>query len=233
MDGIIAEWLPPDFSLRQINKAVYAAAKVLYSTQRRTNSNSDLRRKQQLENKLKGARQDASRLQCVIDVLKKGVKPSPKIKQYISLIRSRHHTLNMAVLVLLRQKAIDRVRSLALARDKLVKRMRWVEENNIFSSNPSRLFQDKAKIPDNPPTADKVEGFWKAIYERAIPFRDTPALYRFRQYSDNFPPDNAECPPVSVEEVERAIKGKRNFAAPGVDGIHTFWWKVFHQFTLT
>jgi hypothetical protein len=227
MNGIISEWLSPECTLSQINKAVYAAAKVISSTHERTNSSSDLRRKQQLDDKIKGARQDASRLQCVIDALKKGITPTPKVRQYIGLIRRQHHTLRMSVLALLRQKATDRVRSLTLARDKLVKRIRWVQENNTFSANPSRLFGNKPKTPDAPPTATEVERFWKGIYEKPLPFEDTPALARFRQYSGRLLRDLAECPPVSVGEVEKAIKGRRNFAAPGTDGIHTFWWKAF------
>lgn len=50
--------------------------------------------KQQLNLKLKMSRQKASQLQCVIDVLKKGIKPADKIQQHISLIHRTHYTLS-------------------------------------------------------------------------------------------------------------------------------------------
>lgn len=229
MNGILAQHLSHTASLWDINCAVYAASKTLCRRRRLTRNAAanQARRIQQLARKITVERQTISKLQCVMEVLRTNRRPSRKIKQLMFSLRREHHTLNLNTLSLLKIKAVDKLRSLSLARKRLVNRARWVEENLQFKLNPSRLFGMKTPLPENPPTVDATEAFWQELYGQSEPLVDTPVLTRFEEYCQRQLAVEQELPNVTAGEVKRAFKSKRNFAAPGVDGIATFWWKSF------
>ena len=143
------------------------------------------------------------------------------------VLRSEYHTLNIRTLSLLKQKAVDKVRALSLARKKLVDRARWVDENRQFHLNPSRLFTTRDQLPQQSPTVNETEAFWKDLYENVEPLRETPVLDRFKGYCEEKLTEQNNLHQISREEIQRALREKTNFSDPGVDGIADIWWKSF------
>ncbi|GLV42907.1 hypothetical protein CBL_08544 [Carabus blaptoides fortunei] len=173
------------------------------------------------------SRQEASRIQCAIDALRKGGPYTSKIKRILSLLRAQHYTLNLSTLTLLKQRAVDKIRALSLARKKLVNRVRWLKEHSIFLSYPSRLFRQKPAVSQPSLAVDDTENIWRALYEQEIPVQNTPALALFENFCNSHLTDPPECPSITAEELKKALSRAWNFAAPGVDGIINFWWKSF------
>ncbi|GLV33367.1 hypothetical protein CBL_20113 [Carabus blaptoides fortunei] len=139
------------------------------------------------------SRQEASRIQCAIDALRRGGPYTSKIKRILRLLRAQHQTLNLSTLTLLKQKTVDKIRALSLARKKLVNRVKWLEENSTFLSFPSRLFRQKPSF-----VVDDTENFLRALYEQEIPVQYTPALALFEDFCNSHLTDPRECPSVTA-----------------------------------
>lgn len=230
--ALLDENLSEDADIWQINCAVYNAAKDLLQQHRQEKTDDAFlkaqRRVQKLEAKVKSARQHASRIECVIQSIKRGLPFTTKIRRIAAGIRRRHHTLNLTLLQTIKQHCLDRIRVLVTIKKSAARQARGILENNIFRTSPSRLIQPPQREVDNPPTLSDVEDFWRAIYERPQPFNeDTPAMAHFTAFIRGYQTPGEGCHEVTEEEVQQALRGAKNFSAPGPDGIHTFWWKKF------
>lgn len=130
MNNIINNHLSEDCSLENIVTTVKAAISVLYPFKKiREKDDKQRLRLKKLDRKIKIVRQQASWYQCIIDVLKGQEKPSKKIRAMMEELRTLHHTICLPNIQLLKQKAVDKIRSLAAARKKLTKRQMWIEDN--------------------------------------------------------------------------------------------------------
>lgn len=56
---------------------------------------------------------------------------------------------------------------------------------------------------------------------------DTPAIAHFTAFVRGHLTPGEVCNEITEEEVKQALRGAKNFSAPGPDGINTFWWKTF------
>ena len=52
---------------------------------------------------------------------------------------------------------------------------------------------------------------------------DKSRLFRFRETCDNLITPEEECPPITSEEVKKALRGSKNNSAAGPVGIKCFW----------
>lgn len=228
----LVDVLPEDCDLWQVNCAVYEAAAALVGP--RTSNGISSRgnqvsgRMSRLERKIRSTRQLASRIQCVLGYIENGRKFTVKVRAFAHQLRASHHTLNKLKLLTIKQKLADKIRILADAKRRLKRREKCVWQNAMFLSDPSRLFQEQQPAIREAPSVEKVEEFWRDIYEK-IPIInvDTPAIKLFAEFCNNNAQASEECPPISELEVKNAITGTKNFSAPGWDGINNYWWKKF------
>jgi hypothetical protein len=229
MNDILSEHLTPASDLWEVDCAVYAAATVLCPKRPKSSgvTSRDERRIQQLSSKVTQARREASKIQCVIDVLRANQCPSRRQKSYMKALHLRYHTTKLSTLHLLKQKSVDSLRALTVARKRLLNKQRWIKENNIFLSNPSRLFKPDPPASKVSPTVDETERFWRGVYEKDVVLEDTPVLERFQRFCNLHLDEPLEPPPLTSAEIGRVLASSKSFAAPGVDAINNFWWKSF------
>lgn len=104
------------------------------------------------------------------------------------------------------------------------------KENNLFSSNQKGFYRylESRGTSDNDdmnlPSASAMKDFWSEIW--SIPKQHAEEAYWIQQeeYACRNIPEMSEVF-ISTEDVKRSIKRTHNWKAPGVDGIHNFWWK--------
>nr|CAI5837629.1 unnamed protein product [Callosobruchus analis] len=204
----------------RINCEIYATALRLTRQERVRDSPVERaqRRVRQMEAKIQLARQEASQR-----------KPfTRRVRRIAYGLRRDHHTLSQSVLVVVKQHCLDRIRMLMAAKRSLVAQARDLEENRMFSERPSRLFQQRPPVIEQPPTVDRVEAFWRDVYEQPKPLQaDTPALAQFESVCRRTSNTNVLRHPINTEEIVGALRGAKNFAAPDPDGINTYWLKHF------
>nr|CAI5858087.1 unnamed protein product [Callosobruchus analis] len=214
----------------RINCEIYATALRLTRQERVRDSPVERaqRRVRQMEAKIQWARQEASRIQCVMEYRAAGKPFTRRVRRIAHGLRRDHHTLSQSVLVVVKQHCLDRIRMLMAAKRSLVAQARGLEENRMFSERPSRLFQQRPPVIEQPPTVDRVEAFWRDVYEQPKPLQaDTPALAQFESVCGRTSNTNVLRHPINTEEIVGALRGAKNFAAPGPDGINTYWVKHF------
>ncbi|XP_030949870.1 uncharacterized protein LOC115973767 [Quercus lobata] len=210
---------------------VYDAARALADSNRRSKPTIDEKTKKrlhQLNKKIGWARQTASRMQCVIDYIKSGKPFTARVRNFAHEMRIHHHTLKMSKLLTIKQHIVDKIRILSDARRIIKKREGWVRENQQFLADPSRLFSDPPVFVKNAPKSEEVETFWREIYEVEHPLNEgTENIIRFKELCNNLITSEGDCPPITAEEVKKALRGTKNFSAAGPDCIKNFWWKKF------
>lgn len=232
LDEEIGNRLPEDADLWTVNCAVYDAAVSLLPPRREQRQGAEDRAQLQirkLEVKITATRKRASRIQCVMDYMTSGRPFTAKVRRIAKDLRRQLHTLTTALLTVEKQHCLERLRALMAAKKMQRKRLAGIKDNEMFSSNPSRLFQEPSPVVENPPTEDRVREFWRAIYEQPALFNQhTPAIQDFTRFCNRNLSDEGEaCHSITEEEVSRALKGVKNHSAPGPDGITNFWWKKF------
>lgn len=227
MNDILDEHLSPASDLWDIDCAVYAAATVLCPKRQSKCVDKVARRIQQLASRMTQVRRETSRIQCVIDVIRENQPPTPKQKSVLKTIRSHYHTTKLSTLLLLKQKLVDKLRALSVTRKRLVNKERWIKENNIFRSNPSRLF--KRDLPPSlvSPTVEETEVYWRDVYEKDVVLEDTPMIAQFQEFCDRQLEEPLEVSPVTSTDIRRTLSSTKSYAAPGVDAINSYWWKSF------
>ena len=207
MDSLIDDELPEDANIWTINSAVYAAARQLVPQQRGESALDRVgkvkRRVQKIEAKIKSARQHGSRIQGVVEYVTVAKPFTSKIRRIVGEIRRQHHTLNRTVLQTIKQHCLDMIRALMAIKKSLVRRARGMEQNYLFQTTSSRLFQEPQRVVENPPAVDNVETFCKGIYETTSPFdNDTPAIAHFEAFCHRLVEGQGEvCPAITAEEV--------------------------------
>lgn len=229
-DENVRECLSEEADIWRINCVVYDAASRLSHSERSRVSRDERaqRRVRQMEAKIRSARQEASRIECVMEFRAAGRPFTTRVRRIAAMLRRNHHTLSEAVLMTIRRHCIDKIRMLMVAKQTLVRRARCLAENKLFAERPSRLFQQPPPVIERPPTVQQVETFWRGIYEQSTPLDvDTPALAQFESFCRGTPHPEALRHPINSEEVRGALEGAKNFAAPGPDGINNYWWKKF------
>ena len=158
MDAKLNEELPEDADIWTINCAVYAAA-ASFRPERETGGTARIigqlkRRISRLTAQIKSVRQKASRIQCVVEYVRASRAFTPRVRRMANFVRRTHHTVNLTVLLNIKQHCLDEIRALVATKKSLVRRMRGLVENSTF-----------------------LIKFWRQIYETERPFKEaTPGI---------------------------------------------------------
>ena len=234
INQVIKTYLPADADLWTVNCAVYTAARILLPGKRQQ-SDYVVKLKQRLkkiEAKLLMWRKQASQIETLLLYMRERRPFTKKVTAISRTLKARHHTLNKGILILLKEQALDKLRSLKVVRGKISDQIKRSEQNSMFETAPGKVFQERTKQESAPERA-AVESFWRQLYETKKEVNLAgPALELFSKMCDRTFRDVDQHHAITEKEIKTVLAKMKNYAAPGPDAINGFWWKrlsVVHE----
>lgn len=227
MNTILKKNIPEECDLWTVNQFVYAAA-VSTSTKRPptryiTTLNNRARK---LGDKIRICRRNASQLESLLTYITSNRKFTTNILKIARRIKKQHHTLNKDILMELKATALDKIRSLSVAKRHVNKAILRFNQNKRFEEGPAKFLQAKP-AEKQMLKLRSVEEYWSKMYEQCAPLNESSRSlelfdsYCRKQLQNNKTPLDA----ITEADVKQALAGKPNFSAPGPDTINNYWWK--------
>ena len=189
------------------------------------------RRERKLKTEIKQLRQLIARTSNEIYWRKQQRTYTPKEKKILTQLKKKINETELTTSVLMKHKEVW-IGKLRYRRAKLVKmieRGKRIMDNNIFERDHLNFFERIEYSTDYEaamPEMDKFVKFWVGIWEKDDCTPNMPWMEKIRE--------ELKEKISSVKEFEitkngliSEIKKKKNWTAPGVDGIQNFWWKTF------
>lgn len=227
VNEIVKAYLPANADLWTINCAVYAAARTLTPEKRKTSCYimKLKERKKKIEKKISLWRKKASHVESLLMYIREGRRFTKNVTAIAKDLKAKHHTLNKNILTLIKEQALDKLRSLKVIQSKISTQIKRCEQNYTYQTTPARVFLQNRTEEKKPQKAD-VENFWKGLYEREAEVNlSNPALQMFSKVCDRLICDVDQDHDVTEAEVKETLKKMKNYSAPGPDAINGFWWK--------
>jgi len=107
------------------------------------------------------------------------------------------------------------------------RRKKQYEQNHLFSTNAKTFFRqlsNKEIVVSEMPPLDQTLGFWKGIWERSDSFNIGAGWLKREKTAQEQTPE-MQWTPISLDDLNTAIKCIANWKAPGLDGLPNFWLK--------
>ena len=126
-----------------------------------------------------------------------------------------------------KEELLDLLRTQKIILEGMKRRTKRIRNNILYCENQSKLFKDDNIIYEGQtPNIENLRDFWGGIWELEA---QTPTkvwmqeiekeLQTKVQQTNNFE--------ISNEHLKKEIMKRKNWSAPGIDGIQNFWWKKF------
>ena len=111
----------------------------------------------------------------------------------------------------------------------LQRRKKRFTNNMLFRTNQRKLFADDQKETIGElPEIEKFEEFWSDIWERNETTPNKPWMKKIKEEIKLKVREVLEIE-ITINDLEKTIKKRKNWSAPGLDGIQNFWWKRFNS----
>ena len=103
--------------------------------------------------------------------------------------------------------------------------------NKQFKENPRQVYRNMTEDPiivDTPPEKEKLEQFWRPLFETPQEHKENEWINDIIEINKNEP--EMTMPYITEEDIEFKLKSFSNFKKPGVDKIPNFWLKELTGF---
>ena len=206
-------------TITETNNLAHAAAiyiqEQIQPTKPRTKEGSVPPWKKRLQNQIKGYRKDISRLSSAMS--NKGRLRESLISKYH--LKERH--IQTAI-----EDAKQRLIALAHRLKRYQARSDQYHQNNLFKTNPGRLYEQlKGKRQtQQTPDPQETKTFWESIWSK-------PEVHNMSaRWLADIQKDHTETPTqnnivISEADVRNKLRTMANWKAPGPDQLQTFWLK--------
>ena len=161
---------------------------------------------------------------------KSGLKPTSQQVRNLRLLKREHKSETLDEITSLIEQLKVR---LQLYKSRFESRSKEEDQRKLRSTftvrGLPRLVGSKTP-PVTPPNLTEVRGFWRKIVGLNKPFNPNDEDLLDWAESLGIGVETEHQPPVvDWESFEAILKKAKSWKAPGPDGIHVFWWKVFKQ----
>lgn len=108
------------------------------------------------------------------------------------------------------------------------KRTQRYRQNNLFTSNQREFFRDlqKDQASENttPPKAEEMRKYWSDVWSQEKT-HNTEAPWIRTEAEECRSMEGMAAISIAEEDVRATVSRMKNWASPGVDSIHNYWWK--------
>ena len=205
---------------------------IIEHVNKRTNKNPNGTRKEREKTQLiKETRQNIARIANELHRRKVRRKATVKEKKILKEMKCMFEDGNITNNNLKEKKEelLDFLRTQKIILEGMKRRSKRIRNNILYQENQSLLFRDDKLIYEGQkPKIEDLRDFWAGIWEIET---ETPKKNWMQEVEHElkgkiFETNNFE---ISKDELSKEIKKRKNWSAPGIDGIQNFWWKKFPQ----
>ena len=191
--------------------------------------NQKNRRECKKDTRIKELRQWIARADNEIYRRKTRRKASNKEKKIIKNLKEQTQSKKLTNEELKQKKEewLDVLRTEKVSLRVIQKRKKRIKNNTLFNSNQKILFAEKDKETIGElPEMEKFEEFWSNIWEKKETTPDKPWMNKIEGDIRMKVTEVLEIK-ITMNDLKESIKKRKNWSAPGLDGIQNFWWKKF------
>ena len=190
------------------------------------------RSEREKEQKIKELRQLIARADNEIHRRKVRRKASKKEKSIIKSLKIKIGSKKMTndELKLSKEEWLDKLRTELVLLKVMNTRKKRIKNNILFKENQKKLFADDGddEKMGELPEIEKFEEYWSSIWEK---IGHTPTRPWMKKMEEEIRTRVREplIMELTLDELRKTIKKRKNWSAPGLDGIQNFWWKKFNS----
>lgn len=151
-----------------------------------------------------------------------------KIASELSMKRSDENLRRELILVC--DKLKQKIKALGNRMNRYNERIKRFKNNQLFHKNQQQFFrslEEGKETEGEPPTIQEMHATWKEIWEDQR-VHDDEAFW-IREAEREAGKYTMEALKITEEDIHRALKGTKNWSAPGSDGLQNYWWKNFRS----
>ena len=127
-----------------------------------------------------------------------------------------------------KEKWLDQLRYKKVKLEKMIERGNRIRDNANFERDQKGFFKSLERIDyeGKPPPMERFEDFWAGIWEKDEKTPEMPWMEKVQmEMKDRVQVVNEFT--ITNDNVAIEIKKRKNWTAPGIDGIQNYWWKKF------
>ena len=232
---ILEDHLKSVDSMAEKADAVYAMAKTIEQLMgmnegRMQRVRGENRRVRKLNGKMKMLRQYIARVANEIHRRKIWRKATNKEKKKLENLKRRANSdlSSLRELLAAKEKWLDELRSKKVKLEKIVARDKRIKNNNMFVQNEGTFYRQTKKLEKQVgrvPSINKFTDFWAGIWENDSKTPVTKWMKGIEKRLREKVKSTSEFK-VTEKDLQDVAKKKKNWSAPGIDGITNYWWKT-------
>ena len=189
------------------------------------------RRERKLKTEMKILRQNIARAGNELHRRKQLRKATKKEKNIIHQLKERMDGKEVTPRNLRAAKElwIDQLRYKKVKLSKNIEKRNRKKDNIMFQKDQKNFFRSLEKVESQEgemPEMEKFVEFWGGIWEQN---EETPNMQWMEEVKKelNGKVDNVNQFEITEEKIKKETSKRKNWTAPGIDGIQNYWWKKF------
>lgn len=224
-------------NLENLCHKVYCAARVanVITGQGKTSPNRKETQKPpweiRLEEKISKYRKEIGMIHTYMNAQQPSRKVEKKIRTYARKANIKYNDPQYRQKLIQRSEFLkQKIAALGNRLRRYHKRTQRHKQNELFSNNQKLFFRKiESESPNQHITRPKKEDmaqFWADIWSTAVEHDNRASwIEAERKNSEKYIPMPEVA--VSEEDIRATVRRLKNWASPGIDGIHNYWWKAF------
>ncbi|XP_044766184.1 uncharacterized protein LOC123322306 [Coccinella septempunctata] len=237
LDAALKDTIQASANLEELSHIVYSAAITANTIQQTTSKIRQRGHGQQgkppwesrLEEKIKKLRKEIGSLQAFLNTQRPSRKLEKKVQEYAKKAGLKRKEIDYRVKLRTRLEMLkQKIAALGNRIRRYHKRTLRYRQNNLFSNNQREFYRglvkEKAEKTDSP-TPEEMAEYWSKVWSQSTSHNEN-AVWIKTEEEEQRDPREMDAVNITEEHIRITVKRMKNWTAPGVDGIHNYWWKA-------